>query len=154
LIVHGLVIWSLAGRCGLKFSGSVDVQKWRAAPANIEQQRVDEVVRLVKAGAVPLPVATFAEPRRNDVPAAGDGVAGDLRRASELLDDLGSVLAGDPDVVMRHGNALQNLDIAMQVITAVQSIVAGLNEWDSDSIKLAGLRRSADQALKRARHLT
>ena len=57
LIVHGLVAWAEDGRYGLNFSGSVDVQQWRATPMNAEQQRIDEVVRLVKAGAVPLPAA-------------------------------------------------------------------------------------------------
>src|SRR5579885_2200883 len=28
LIVHGLVAWSADARCGLKFSGTVEVQKW------------------------------------------------------------------------------------------------------------------------------
>src|SRR5689334_1726228 len=53
LIVHGLVAWAESKRCGLKFSGAVDVQRWRASPAHSEQQRVDAVVRTVKAGAVP-----------------------------------------------------------------------------------------------------
>src|SRR4051812_20135059 len=51
LIAHGLVAWSDSGRCGLRFSGTIDVPHWRMI--NSDQQRVDEVVRLVKAGAVP-----------------------------------------------------------------------------------------------------
>src|SRR5690348_9667122 len=151
LIVHGLVIWSSHGRCGLKFSGSVDVERWRAAPTNVEQQRVDDVVRLVKAGAVPLPVEPLGvQGRGGDTSNAAEEIAGDLRRVSELLDDLGEVLAGDPDLVSRHGTALQNLDIAMQVLDALQSTVACRNEQGYDSNKLAGLRRSADQALNSA----
>ncbi len=150
LIVHGLVVWAVDGRCGLKFSGSVDVQQWRAAPANSEQQRVDDVVSLVKAGAVPLPVAPLGEPdRRDDAPERGEEIADDLRRVSELLDDLGGALAGDADVVTRHGTALQNLDIAMQMIAAVQSMFVGRNDWESDCVRAAGLRRTADQALRR-----
>jgi len=150
LIVHGLVVWAVDGRCGLKFSGSVDVQQWRAAPANSEQQRVDDVVRLVKAGAVPLPVAPLGEPdRRDDAPERGEEIADDLRRVSELLDDLGGALAGDADVVTRHGTALQNLDIAMQMIAAVQSMFVGRNDRESDCVRAAGLRRTANQALRR-----
>lgn len=144
LIAHGLVAWSEEQRCGLRFSGRVDVQLWRAT--NIEQQRVDEVVRLVKAGAVPLPVSPLGEPK--PLPAQGRGalLAGDLRRVAELLDNLGGELAIDPDVVSRHGPMLQHLDIAMQVLAAVEEIVAG---HEGDAAKLAGLRRSADQALQR-----
>jgi len=42
---------------------------------------------------------------------------------------------------------LQNLDIAMQVIAVVESIIAGRSDFEVDGVKLAGLRRSADQAL-------
>lgn len=150
LIVHGLVAWSVEGRCGLKFSGSVDVQRWRAAPSNGEQQRVDEIVRLVKAGAVPLPVPPLSEVGHSDeILDPGLELSGDLRRASGLLDTLGGILASDPDIVTRHGTALQNLDIAMQVIAAVEAIIGGHSDFEIDATKLQGLRRSADQALQR-----
>lgn len=148
LIVHGLVAWSVAGRCGIKFSGSVDVQRWQAIPTNSEQQRVDEVVRLVKAGAVPLPIPALGHhsERNDDNPSAE--VSGDLQRISELLERLGTVLASDADVVARHGSELQNLDIAMQVLAAVDAVITGAADLEIDPLKLAGLRRSADQALR------
>lgn len=153
LIIHGLVIWALEGRCGLKFSGSIDVQEWRAAPSNMEQQRVDEVVRLVRAGAVPLPVPPLGHSSDSDEmtdPAAQRSA--DLRRVSDLLEGLVEVLAGDAEVVARHGPALQNLDIAMQVLAAIDA--ACVDDRDAnDPEKLVGLRRSADQALQ-ARRLT
>jgi hypothetical protein len=150
LIVHGLIAWSAEGRCGLKFSGSVDVQRWRAAPANSEQQRVDEVVRLVKAGAVPLPIPPLtheAERRQASDPTVE--LARDLQRATDLLEQLGATLSLDDDVVMRHGGALQSLDIAMQMIAAVNAVIAGEADLEIEPMKLAGLRRSAEQALKR-----
>ena len=143
LIVHALVAWSADGRCGLKFSGSVDPQAWRAAPTNTEQQRVDQVVRLVKAGAVPLPVPPLAQPSESSD--FGQDLSEDLRSVSELLNRLGEVLAGDIDVVTRHGTSLQHLDIALQVIGAVNAIIGGK---DSDSTKLVALRRSTEQALR------
>ena len=125
LIVHALVVWFAEGKCGLKFSGLVDVPEWRAAPINAAQQRVDEIVRLVKAGAVPLPVRRIS-PTSNPED-SGDGntaLSGQLRRASELLNSLGDVLTNDPDIVTRHGTALQNLDIAIQLIAAVEVVIA------------------------------
>jgi len=145
LIVHALVAWSADGRCGLKFSGSVDVQQWREPPANLEQQRVDEVVRLVKAGAVPLPVPPLARP---GPPGSPLRVADDLRRVTDLLDRVGEVLAGDEEVVERHGAELQNLDIASQVIAAVSAVIEGYGDPDPEAAKLVALRRSADQALR------
>jgi hypothetical protein len=74
-------------------------------------------------------------------------LAGDLGRASELIGRLGEILVGDMDVVMRHGDALQNLDIAKQVIVAVQMCLANQAPGPADAARLAGLRRSAQQAL-------
>lgn len=149
LIVHGLVAWSVEDRAGIKFSGTVDVQQWRAVPKNGEQQRVDEVVRLVKAGAVPLPVTPLAYSRANEGgPESPPDLSEDLRRALALLDSLGRTLAGDTGIVARHGVALQNLDIAMQVISAVEAIVTGQSDPEIDATKLSGLRRSASQALQ------
>lgn len=146
LIVHGLVAWGGDGRCGIKFSGTVDVQQWRAVPGNSEQQRVDEVVRLVKAGAVPLPVPPLA--RSDDLADPSADLSADLRRALDLLDHLGEALAADAELVTRHATALQNLDIAMQVIAAVGAVVTGESDPEIDATKLSGLRRSADQALR------
>jgi hypothetical protein len=147
LIAHGLVAWSAEGQCGIRFSGRVNVEQWRATPTNGEQQRVDEVVRLVKAGAIPLPLPPLAEaPSDGRTPEAGEHVAGDLRRVAQLLDDLGGELSSDPTVVDRHARPLQNLDIAAQVLAAVEAILAG--DRDVDATKLAGLRRSADEALR------
>ena len=149
LIVHGLVAWCSKGRCGLKFSGSVDVQQWRASPSNSEQQRVDEIVRLVKAGAVPLPVPPLSQiAAPEEFHETNTDLSADLARASKLLENLGGVLASDPNIVTQHGTALQNLDIAMQVIAAVEAIIAGESDLEIDATKLPGLRRSADQALQ------
>lgn len=147
LIVHGLVAWSAETRFELKFSGSVDVQQWLAGPGNCHQQWVDEVVSLVKAGAVPLPVPGFGVPEEGEKPVSAADLAGDLGRASELIGRLGEILVGDMDVVMRHGDALQNLDIAKQVIVAVQMCLANQAPGPADAARLAGLRRSAQQAL-------
>jgi hypothetical protein len=150
LIVHCLVAWSADGRCGLKFSGRIDVQRWCAFPANLEQQRVDEVVGLVKAGAVPLPVAALACPDDCNDPSDTSYLSRDLRRVSGLLDSLGDVLTSDPDLVSRYGAELQNLDIAVQVIAALEAALTGDVEVHNGGSKLAGLRRSAYQALQRA----
>ena len=148
LIVHGLVAWIDGDRCGLKFSGSIDVQQWRMTPTNGEQQRVDEIVRLVKAGAVPLRVSALScDPQT----ALDDsGLSADLVRASELLGKLGDRLAKDAIVVAQYSIELQNLDIAMQVVAAVEAILSGKSDVVADRTKILSLRRSANQALSTA----
>lgn len=143
LIVFAVVIWAEGNRCGLKFSGAVDVQRWRLAPANGEQQRVDEIVHLVKSGAI-LPAAMPARltETKEDRP-----LSADLRLAAELLSNLGERLGGDDAVILSHGTELQNLDIALQMIGAVEAMLSGQSDLVSDTSKIISLRRSADQAL-------
>jgi hypothetical protein len=147
LIVHGLVAWAAENQFWLKFSGSVDVQQWLATSSNCHQQWVDGVVSLVKAGAVPLPVAGPGRPDETGTGVTATDLAADLRRASDLINNLGEALASDIDIVMRHGEALQNLDIAKQVIVAVQASLATDTAAAAEAVRLAGLRRSAEQAL-------
>lgn len=151
LIVQCVVAWCANGRCGMKFSGSIDVQKWCAAPVNVEQQRADEIVALVKAGAVPLPVpALRSSDGCDEGSTAAPQLSRDLERVSGLLDSLGDALTGDPDLVSRYGTELQNLDIAVQVIATLQAALSGDGELRDGGGKLANLRRSADQVLQRA----
>lgn len=118
---------------------------------NSEQHRVDEVVRLVKAGAVPLPIPPLAHQEgRSELADPSAEVSEDLKRVSNLLESLGTTLSCDEEILARHGAALQSLDIAMQVLAAVGELIAGTADPDCDPMKLAGLRRSAEQALQRS----
>lgn len=149
LVVDATVAWSDEGRCGLQFSGSVDVQQWLASPTNTEQQRVDEAVRLIKAGAVPFPVASLPRCTSGDHPATQ--IAEDLFRTSALLQALGDALACDYETVVRHAGPLQNLDIATQTLTALAKAVINGSSDPAIVSKLDHLRRSAAQALDASR---
>jgi hypothetical protein len=143
LSVQGRVTWSVERRCGLQFTARISVQDWMANPVNRQQQRVDHVVASVKAGAVPL-VAPV--PR---VAGAACGVAEDLMRVSQLLESLGDALANDPAIIAQHGTALQNLDIAMQTLTALAETTQKDSAAESASIaRLDELRASCAEALR------
>lgn len=147
LIAHGLVAWSEGGRCGLKFSGKVDVERWRCISTNVEQERVDEVVRLVKAGAVPLPVPQLGALNVATAVDPAGALSGDLRRVYHLLDKLGNALAAESEILMKHGETLQGIDISMQLVAALAAVVGKDNHGDCAALKLETLRNSADQAL-------
>ncbi|HUE80444.1 MAG TPA: PilZ domain-containing protein [Sphingomicrobium sp.] len=146
LRVRGHVTWSTERRCGLHFSTHISVPNWMASPVNREQQRVDHAVAAVKAGAVP--TATASDPRALAV----DELVEDLKRVAKLLEMLGDAFAGDLEIVTRHGVMLQNLDIALQTITALAASVCTADfrcdSGDSVSrVRLEDLRVSCDQAL-------
>lgn len=119
LLAKGTVVWRTESRCGLRFDSELSVKNWLAVPAASEQQRVDRIVALAKAGEM-LPRLL------ND-----DGLYAiyALRSKEQLVDDLGAVvrlmqdlendLACSEETLGRHGEKLQNLDIAMQMVRAI-----------------------------------
>jgi hypothetical protein len=143
LSVHGHVAWCSERRCGLHFSSQISVKDWMTNTVNGEQQRVDHVVAMVKAGAVPIAPAAS----RN----AGhpESVADDLRRVSQLLENLSDALASDPAVIAQHGLVLQNFDIAMQTLTALAEATQSGGPVDAATIvRLDELRASCREALR------
>jgi len=146
LSVLGLVAWRSESRCGLQFASSVSVRDWMGNPVNREQQRVDHVVGLVKASAVPLAIPT---PRATET---ADDLAQDLRRVACLLEHLGDELASDLVVAANYGVKLQNLDIAVQTLSALAETIRTVDpEPASNMARLDELRKSCTEALRVSR---
>ena len=143
LMIPATVVWSAEGRCGLRFSSLVSVREWLAPPSNREQQRVDDTMRVIKAGAIPLP--------RTDAhdPTSPVELELDLRNACRLLQTHCDDVLGDPQALARYGDRLQNLDIVMQTMTAVADMLAGDADEQSTASRLQNLRVSSRQALER-----
>jgi hypothetical protein len=141
------VAWCVAGKCGLRFSGLVNVKEWLAPAANQEQHRIDEAVRLLKAGAVPLGAASQS---RETVSSAE--LASDLDSVRRLLDAHCDCIAGDAAYVAQFGEQLQNLDIALQVVAAVADLlICGPDDQLQTASRLKSLRASCFQALRTTR---
>lgn len=123
LIAHGEVMWTEGGQCGLRFASDVSVKDWLAAPSKVEQQRVDEIVSLVKAGAIP---AEFggARPEGSELQAE-DRAVSELEQVVALLLSLEDDLAASNETLQRHAPMLQNLDIAVQMLRAIANKLAG-----------------------------
>ncbi|HUE79632.1 MAG TPA: PilZ domain-containing protein [Sphingomicrobium sp.] len=143
LSVQGRVTWRTARRCGVQFGSRVAVRDWMAPTGNREQRRVDHVVSAIKAGVIPLMVsASHQQPTPSQI-------AEDLRRVSSLLQSLANALGSDCAVVRKHGNNLQNIDIAYQSIAALADAVeAELLATPEISSRLEDLRLSCEEALR------
>lgn len=147
LAVPAAVAWCAEGRCGLRFSTLACVSDWLAPSANPGQQRVDEAVRVLKLGAVPLPQRPASE---TDPPFRGQLVqlSGDLRSAMRLVKDLCHELSSESDVVTRHAEKLQNMDIVQQTVaTVADSLERGVDE--NAMTRLGSLRASCGAALQK-----
>ncbi len=145
LSTEARAVWWSNGRCGLNFPRSVDVKSWLAAPTNGEQQRVDALVRLVQAGAVPLPVPELDPPANADVGRAVQ-LADDLGGVGAMLGALSNALAEHPHVIAEHAGALQSLDIAMQMLAAIACELRDGAGSAEGAAKINSLRRSIAEA--------
>ena len=143
LSVQCHVAWCTNRRCGLHFALPVLVQEWMAGSLNRQQQRADHVVASVKVGTVSFEAPA---PPKAATPAHA---AEDLQRVSRVLEILGNALASDPAVVVKHGIHLQNLDIALQTLTALAgSMQTDDPEYIVNVARLAELRITCLEALR------
>jgi hypothetical protein len=137
LAATGKIVWIRAGACGLRFDTPILLEKWVPSAA---QQRVDQAVVDLKSG-------TRLEEKLSIASAV---TASDMNRriAEELgfvarkLELLGDALTGDPHVVGRHAHELQQLDIAMQVLGHLATVLQSADPIQSaERIGMAELSR-------------
>lgn len=115
LQAQGAVIWNSEGRCGIRFSSRVPVTEWLATHTKTQQQRVDDIVALVKsAGSTPPPHHLCPPEDRSP-----EVLAHELEMVIGLMQDMEDDLTTCGETLERHGMKLQNLDIAMQMLRAI-----------------------------------
>ncbi len=128
LAIEATVMWKDDGRCGVALSGTVVIDDWiggaEAPGQQFGQMRVDAIQAAVRSGSV---LAT--EPPPFGAPIGGerriDGrIAAELETVKRLLDAVGDEITDDPDVLSRFSGALQNFDIACQIIAHLGAVVA------------------------------
>lgn len=144
LVAHGMIVWSSSNRCGVRFSSEVSVKDWLAAPNKKQQQRVDDMVALVKAGGS----ESHSEDTDLRGPRSQEQLVDDLGAVVSLLQNLEDDLAGSDETLARHAVKLQNLDIAMQMLRAVAcELTPSRSEGSMRVASLEDLRASSSQAL-------
>ncbi len=128
--IAATVVWRRAGRCGVKFEGAASVEDWVAGGRLPEhgqersQARVDAIQAAVRRGDPP--VSDDTPETQTALPAAEleTRLAEEIAYARRILDDVGDELSDDAIVLQRHAQALQNLDIACQILAHVGAILA------------------------------
>lgn len=147
LRARGTVMWNSPTRCGLQFSSEVSVKDWLAAPTKLHQRRVDEMVALVKSGAISEPAGLPASPRTIREPRSDEKLVDDLASVVRLMHDLEEDLASSDETLTRHALKLQNLDLAMQTLRAIAEELVGDTNPNFNSARLDDLRVACAQAL-------
>ena len=138
------IVWVGSRECGLHFDTPLALHDWLPGASRAAQERVDEAGAQYKAGApAPAqPVATGAPTGGPEQGMVNARLCEELGYVARLLEALGDELAEDRTVTARHGAKLQDLDIAIQILGHVGTV---LNADDPQSaiarIGMADLRR-------------
>ena len=117
LRVLGSLAWRDGRNGGIAFDEPIEVSQWAPGAPGGGQREVERMVTISRGQVAPL---TERE-RPTPAPAAGRAcldarMAEELAFASRRLEALGSQLADDPSVLIRHAVELQDLDITAQVL--------------------------------------
>ena len=132
LAIGAKVLWSGDGRCGLGLERAIRVDDWiagvsAAGSGSLGQARVDQLQAAIRSGAA-LPAETQAPvPEPAEAEPFERAIAAELARVKRTLDEIGEALTDDVDVLMRHEQALQSLDIATAIVGELARVVAADN---------------------------
>ena len=124
--IDAIVAWASGSRRGVHFSRPVAVDTWRAGkPANAlpaSQGRVDLIQAAARSGrnAASLPPPPPEERWIDELDAR---MAEELAFVQRLVETLGDELVADPAIVHRHTQALQNIDVASQILGHLSRVV-------------------------------
>lgn len=118
LFAAGQVVWRQGNKAGLRFDRLIDVVDWLPS-AHSAQQSVDCANQQLTSGAVGQSTVGI-EPTARQRLIDND----QLRRVARALDLLADDLADDAALVMLHGQKLQCLDIASQMLRKLAAATA------------------------------
>jgi hypothetical protein len=119
LTASGTVVWADESCFGIRLGQPIEVSRWLVAPKNPGQDAVD---LMFEKSADPTTISAnqCASERAIRVPA---GSVAAIEEIVELLTSLGDRLSDDMTVVGQHGEALQNVDRALQMLGRLKAAI-------------------------------
>jgi hypothetical protein len=124
LKASGTIVWVASRECGLHFDMPLALGDWLPGASRTGQTRVDEAVAQFRAGAPALGRPVASKPASGSAPGALNArLCEELGYVARLLEALGDQLAEDRTVAARHGGKLQDLDIAIQILGHVGTVL-------------------------------
>jgi hypothetical protein len=152
--VGATVVWRVAGRCGIRFAGKVSVDDWatgkRRMPTLFERSQtgVDARQAAVRSGKFSLVADDDVVPAASLAAEVLDGrIADELAELRCTLDTVGDALSDDVAILQQHGDALQQLDVACQILTELGAILGAKDRGAAlAAVKMHALRARLSRA--------
>lgn len=116
--IDGVIAWAAGLRRGVHFTAPVPVDTWRAGKPIVPQPgqgRVDRIQAAARAGegsgSLPQPPS-----EERWIAQLDKRVGEEIAFVQRLIEALGDELVADPAILHRHAQALQNIDLASQIL--------------------------------------
>jgi hypothetical protein len=138
------VVWCAQGRMGLRFSGEIAVDKWLASRGQTGQVQVDRIVSDFKSGRPSS--GLIASPSVTTESISNIKVADSLKLVATMLSELEDELSSSQEILSAHGEKLQSLDLANQMLQALAEVVVNANK--SCAHKVNSLRVACRKATR------
>jgi hypothetical protein len=149
--VDGLVAWVSGVRRGVHFSQPVSADTWRAGKPIAPQpgqKRVDRIQASARAGKGADSLPQPAEPERW-IGQLDCRVGEEIAFVQRLIEALGDELVADPAILHRHAQALQNIDLASQILGHLARVMSAPER--ADAVRAIGME---DLRARLTRHRT
>ena len=143
LKASGTIVWIGSRECGLHFDMPLALRDWLPEASRTHQTCADEAVAQFKFGA-PAPTQPLASSVASGPTPGGlnTRLGEELGYVAGLLEALGDELAEDRTVTVRHGAKLQDLDIAIQILGHIGTVLNADDPHTATArIGMADLRR-------------
>ena len=144
LKIGGLLRWASGPRAGVQFDRVIDLAAWSPSLglSMRNQSDVDRAIAAVRSGATPAPLP---RPRRADPVdnlALRGRIGEELNCVARMLEAASDALAGDPNVIARHMERLQEFDMASQMLSELAGLLATEDPAAAlATVKLSDLQR-------------
>ena len=143
LAAAGWVAWSTGFKCGVAFSDLVCVSSWMGRPIARDgdgQKRIDAIQAQIRSGTAYVPPP---EPPKAEVSAEAlrQRLSEELVHLKQVIDTVGEALAGEPAVLDRHAESMQQFDIVSQTLGHLARVmnapdpVAALGDIGMDNLR-------------------
>lgn len=137
--IDGVVAWATGIRRGVHFNHPVPVDVWRAGKPILpssSQKRADAIQLAARDGhgpaALPQP-----PPEERWIAQLDTRMGEEIAFVQRLIEALGDELIADPAILHRHGQVLQNIDIASQILGHLARVIAASER--ADAVRAIGM---------------
>lgn len=142
LAAEGELMWRSDQRAGLRFVRAVDLGKWMPHGGQ-PQARVNRFIAQTR----PETSATKQADVTLDPARLNERIAEELALVARRLEGLGRDLSGDPAMVVRHANRLQEIDVSVHTLVHVGRLLTATDPSEAlRTIGMADLRRRLGRA--------